>query len=169
MIPRAFITEWRAGTPWISDAQVEQDLVIERTLHAIFSDPRLAACLAFRGGTALYKVALNARVRYSEDIDLVQRKPEPVGPILDRIRDVLPFFPSTPSHSLRSHEARMVFRYHSETEPTSLMRLKMENLRSKATDQGFRSDLDGLLVPAQTYDLDAALETVQRCLLSLLL
>jgi len=30
MIPRAFITEWRAQAPWGQDAWVEQDLVISR-------------------------------------------------------------------------------------------------------------------------------------------
>lgn len=28
MIPRDYITEWRAQAPWIQDLQVEQDLVI---------------------------------------------------------------------------------------------------------------------------------------------
>ncbi len=27
MIPRNFIIEWRQYAPWISDAQVEQDLI----------------------------------------------------------------------------------------------------------------------------------------------
>ncbi len=28
MIPRDYITEWRAHAPWVQDIQVEQDLVI---------------------------------------------------------------------------------------------------------------------------------------------
>ena len=55
MIPRDYITEWRAVVPWVEDVQVEQDLVISRALVEIFSHPHLAKELAFRGGTALHK------------------------------------------------------------------------------------------------------------------
>lgn len=54
MIPRDYITEWRARAPWIEDFQIEQDLVISRALVEIFSELSLAEALAFRGGTALY-------------------------------------------------------------------------------------------------------------------
>ena len=42
MIPRDYITEWRAEAPWVQDSQVEQDLVISRALVEIFSHPLLA-------------------------------------------------------------------------------------------------------------------------------
>ena len=32
MIPRRYIEEWKAFAPWPNDAQVEQDLIIERAL-----------------------------------------------------------------------------------------------------------------------------------------
>ena len=60
MIPRDYITEWRAHAPWVQDFQVEQDLVISRALVEIFSHPHLRDALAFRGGTALYKLHLKA-------------------------------------------------------------------------------------------------------------
>ena len=78
MIPRDYITEWRARAPWIDEFQIEQDLVISRALVVIFSEPSLAEALAFRGGTALYKLYLTPPARYSEDIDLVQVAPGPV-------------------------------------------------------------------------------------------
>ena len=34
MIPRDYITEWRARAPWVQDAQVEQDLVVAGALVA---------------------------------------------------------------------------------------------------------------------------------------
>ena len=71
LIPRDYITEWRAQAPWVQDIQVEQDLVICRALVATFSHPLLAEALAFRGGTALYKLYFRPAARYSEDIDLV--------------------------------------------------------------------------------------------------
>ena len=73
MIPRDHILEWRAQAPWPQDSQVEQDLVISRALVAIFSNDILHDALAFRGGTALYKLHLPA-ARYSEDIDLVANR-----------------------------------------------------------------------------------------------
>src|SRR5207302_8718052 len=88
VIPRDYISEWRAVAPWVQDYQVEQDLVISRALVEIFSHPQLRDALAFRGGTALYKLHLPA-ARYSEDIDLVQTKAEPAGPMMDALREIL--------------------------------------------------------------------------------
>lgn len=79
MIPRDYITEWRAVVPWVEDAQVEQDLVISRALVEIFSHPHLGKELAFRGGTALHKLHSKRPARYSEDIDLVQVNAGPIG------------------------------------------------------------------------------------------
>ena len=75
MIPRDYITAWRAHAPWVRDFQVEQDLVISRTPVEVFFHPVLVEGLAFRGGTAPYKLYLNPPARYSEDIDLVQTVP----------------------------------------------------------------------------------------------
>ena len=52
------------------DQQIEQDLVICRSLIEIFKDPYLLKHLAFRGGTAIHKFYLTSHARYSEDIDL---------------------------------------------------------------------------------------------------
>jgi hypothetical protein len=51
MIPRDYITAWRAKVPWVEDSQVEQDLIISRALVEMFSERELASSLAFRGGT----------------------------------------------------------------------------------------------------------------------
>ena len=85
MIPVAFITEWRSRAPWPEDAQVEQDLLLSRVLVEIFSDDALGAALAFRGGTALNKLHLDKPSRYSEDIDLVQLGPGPIGDIINTL------------------------------------------------------------------------------------
>ena len=84
MIPRADIIEWRAsGHSWKTDAQVEQDLIISRMLVELFSSSLIAEKLIFRGGTALHKLCFPQPLRYSEDIDLVQSTPGPIGPIFD--------------------------------------------------------------------------------------
>ena len=73
----------------MQDFQVEQDLVICRSLVEIFSHPLLHDALAFRGGTALYKLHIKPLARYSEDIDLVQTKAEPAGPMMQALRGIL--------------------------------------------------------------------------------
>lgn len=54
--------------------QVEQELIICRALVDMYSHQPLAESLVFRGGTALFKLHLSP-ARYSEDIDLVQKRP----------------------------------------------------------------------------------------------
>ncbi len=93
MIPQAFITEWSNTTPWQTNEQVEQDLVICRALVEIFSDKWLAQSLAFRGGTALHKLYLNPQPRYSEDIDLVQIRAEPIKETVRRLQQSLVLLP----------------------------------------------------------------------------
>src|SRR5659263_571477 len=112
MIPQAYITEWSNNVPWQTNEQVEQDLVICRALIAIFSDEFLAASLAFRGGTALHKLYLHPQPRYSEDIDLVQIRPEPIKETIQRLQERLRFIdgssvaiPVSYTH-LRAHETR---------------------------------------------------------------
>ena len=74
MIPAAYIREWRNLVPWQETDMIEQDLVICRAIVEIFNDSYLAENMAFRGGTAIHKLFMNPQPRYSEDIDLVQKK-----------------------------------------------------------------------------------------------
>lgn len=97
MIPRASITGWRAQAPWISDEQVEQDLILSRILIDLFSNPILSKNLAFRGGTALHKLFFNPPGRYSEDIDLVRMGVGPIGEIINAIRNKLDIWLGTPT------------------------------------------------------------------------
>ena len=101
MIPRDYINEWRDRAPWRLDAQVEQDLVISRALVEMYSVPDIAKRIAFRGGTALYKLYVQPPARYSEDIDLVQIQPEPIGETLDLVRVALDPWLGTPQRKLK--------------------------------------------------------------------
>lgn len=125
MIPRAFIIAWKQTAPWISEAQVEQDLVISRSLVEIFSDDLLAENLAFRGGTALHKLYFAPAPRYSEDIDLVQIRPEPIGSVIDRLRECLPFL-EEPKIRQKDRNTTLIFRFETEVEPVIHMRVKVE-------------------------------------------
>ena len=89
MIPRDYITEWRKKAPWIENFQVEQDLIISRALVDLFSHPLIRSALAFRGGTALYKLHIRPPSRYSEDIDLVQVTAEPAVRTMEVGRRIL--------------------------------------------------------------------------------
>ena len=91
MIPKPYIAKWKDHAPWHSFAQIEQDLVISRVLVEIFKDDFLSEQLAFRGGTALHKLYLHPASRYSEDIDLVQISEGTIGPVLERLDEVIKF------------------------------------------------------------------------------
>jgi len=125
MIPRPDIAKWQQHAPWKDFAQVEQDLIISRALVEIFSDTFLRENLAFRGGTALHKLYLNPASRYSEDIDLVQIKPGPIKPIMQRIGEVITFFEEPRRTQVRGHGAKALYRFTSEYEEIRL-RLKLE-------------------------------------------
>jgi predicted nucleotidyltransferase component of viral defense system len=138
VIPRDYITEWRAQAPWIGDAQVEQDLIISRALVEIFSHPALNETLAFRGGTALYKFYLKPPARYSEDIDLVQMRAEPAGPMMDALRSVLDPWLGKPQWKQTQGRVTFLYRFYSEDMPPLLLKLKVEtNSREHFAVHGF--------------------------------
>jgi len=126
MIPKADIVAWRQVAPWVSDAQVEQDLIISRALVVIFQDTLIAEQLAFRGGTALHKLYFNPMRRYSEDIDLVQIEAGPIGRILDALQDVLNEFLGEPRRIQKQRSVTLIYRMDSEGPPFVPLRLKTE-------------------------------------------
>lgn len=132
MIPADFIVQWRAHARWSTDEQIEQDLVLSRALAAIFGDAELAAAVALRVGTALHKLHLAPARRYSEDIDLVQLRPEPIGPTIDRLRRQLDSWLGVPGRQ-QGEGVRLVYRFDSELPPVVRLRLKVEtNTREHA-------------------------------------
>ena len=125
MIPPDFIVEWRRRAPWAGDEQVEQDLVLSRALVDIFGDPQLARELALRGGTAFHKLYLAPARRYSDDLDLVQMKAGPFGPVLSRLRERLDPWLGRPKRE-RGQGVRLIYRFDSEIPPIVRLRLKIE-------------------------------------------
>ena len=137
MIAKDYITAWRAHVPWVSDHQVEQDLVISRALAQVFSVAEIGRRLAFRGGTALYKLYLRPATRYSEDIDLVQVAPEPIGDTLNGIRSVLDRWLGIPRRDLKEGRVSLVYRFSSEDQPPKALRLRLEiNSREHFAEHG---------------------------------
>lgn len=125
MIQSAFITEWRNKAPWPQSVQIEQDLIISRALVEIYRNPA-AQSVAFRGGTALYKLHLAPPARYSEDIDLVQVDAGPIGGVLDVIRGALDGWLGKPKHTRNEGRVTMVYRVPAEDDAGTPIRLKVE-------------------------------------------
>lgn len=150
---------------------MEQDLVICRTLVAIFREQRLATRFAFRGGTALYKLHLPGS-RYSEDIDLVQTVAELIGPSISALRGALDGWLGEPRRSVSEGRVTLVYRFRSEDEPSIPLRLKVEiNTREHASLYGVEARHFEVQSPwftgatdVPTYPLDELMGTKLRAL-----
>jgi predicted nucleotidyltransferase component of viral defense system len=88
VIPARHIRAWSRVAPWLTEEQIEQDLVLSRLIVEIANHPVLGEELVFRGGTCLHKVVLPEPLRYSEDLDYVRATHGPIGPLLDAIREI---------------------------------------------------------------------------------
>jgi predicted nucleotidyltransferase component of viral defense system len=171
MIPQPAIKKWQESFPWQKDYQIEQDLVICRSVCALFNDEFLSNHLAFRGGTAFNKLYLHPQPRYSEDIDLVQIKAEPISETMNKIREVLSFL-GEPKVKQKAHNNTLIFRFSSEIPPIIPMRLKVEiNTREhfnvlglKQHDFSVNSQWFSGSCKATTYHLEELLGTKLRAL-----
>lgn len=171
MIPELAITQWRSVAPWTEATQVEQDLIICRALVAIFNDDFLKERLAFRGGTALHKLFLSPQPRYSEDIDLVQIKSEPIKQTMDKLREVLSFL-GEPKFKQKRNNNTLIFRLESSIPPILPIKLKVEiNCREHFNILGLQEvdfSMENLWFSGKckikTYKLDELIGTKVRAL-----
>ncbi|MCK4422985.1 MAG: nucleotidyl transferase AbiEii/AbiGii toxin family protein [Candidatus Omnitrophica bacterium] len=142
MIPRAIITEWRHQAPWKTNEQVEQDLLICRIIIELYSNDAFASNYVFRGGTALHKLYLLPQARYSEDIDLVQINPEPIGKAIDYIRKTLEPIMGQPKIKQKQRNNTIIFSTISEIPPQTPIKLKIEiNCREHLTSFTFHKEI----------------------------
>lgn len=124
--------------PWPDFRQVEQDLIICRALCDLFNMPALQGRIAFRGGTAINKLLFPQPLRYSEDIDLVQTRPEPIGATVDAIRDTLSWLGKC-KREQAGHSMHLSFRFAPEVDTQSTLKLKVEiNTREHESLFGIR-------------------------------
>lgn len=132
MIPLAFIQAWSQQAPWPDLRQVEQDLIISRALCDLFASPALKDKIAFRGGTAINKLLFRQPLRYSEDIDLVQTKAEPIGETVDAVREALAWL-GKPKRQQAQHSMHLIYRFSPEVDADQVLNLKVEiNTREHA-------------------------------------
>lgn len=170
MIPQLYITEWAQHVPWQHRWQVEQDLIISKALHDIYSHPNLCETLAFRGGTALNKLFLKPALRYSEDIDLVQVKSAPIGNILKELRSVLDVWLGEPKRDSSRNLVTLTYRFTSDD--NFRLKLKVEiNSREHFTELGWQEMLFSTdsswhtgTVAIKTYKLEEMMGTKLRAL-----
>lgn len=151
---------------------MEQDLVISRALVELFSSNDIAQSLAFRGGTALYKLHFQPAARYSEDIDLVQTDHGGIGPSLDAIHAALDGWLGRPQWKQSEGRVTLNYRFDSEDFPPVRLKLKVEiNSREHFTAYGLKNHhfevssrwFSGAAY-LRTYDLDELLGTKLRAL-----
>ena len=138
MIPTAFLQAWSAKAPWPDLRQVEQDLIISRALCDLFNAPALKGKIGFRGGTAIHKLLFKQPLRYSEDIDLVQMKAEPIGATIDAVREALSWLGRC-NRAQAGHSMHLVFKFTPEVDAQVTLKLKVEiNTREHASLFGIK-------------------------------
>ena len=126
MIPQAYITEWQNQAPWQSDDQIEQDLIISRIIVELYRDDYLKNELLFRGGTALTKLFLDEPLRYSEDLDFVQKEGGPIKPIVETIQRLLDPWLGKSQTDSRRDAFRILYNFNPESNVQIRKRVKIE-------------------------------------------
>lgn len=172
MIPKYQIYQWREYAPWRYEFQIEQDLVISRALVEFYQLPVIQEALAFRGGTALNKLFICPAARYSEDLDFVQIKDEPIGETLSHIRSVLDPWLGQARWDQKERSARLIYRFQSEDQPSRPLRLKIEiNTVEPFSLYGFKfcdfsvnSEWFSGKATIRTYELEELMATKLRAL-----
>lgn len=172
MISQATILEWQNIAPWQVDEQIEQDLIISRILTEIYQSDFLRDRLLFRGGTALHKLYFPEPLRYSEDLDFVQIRSEPAGPIADEIRKIVEPWLGKAQTDARRDSFKMYFRFTPASGQIPETRIKLEwNTREHFTLYGIQNIHFGVDTnwykgdcSIQTYALDELAGTKLRAL-----
>ncbi len=135
MILKTHIAEWSKFVPWQQSYQIEQDLILSKALVDIYTSDKLSSKIAFRGGTALNKLYFNPSSRYSEDLDFVQISAEPIGGVVDLLKERLSWL-GTPQRKFS--EGRVTLTYKVLAEDGTPIKIKIEiNSREHFTVLGF--------------------------------
>lgn len=174
MIFEDAIIAWRDMAPWQNDAQVEQDLILSGLIYEIYSHPTLKDQIIFRGGTCLNKLFWDNPTRYSEDLDFVQIKSGPIGPIIDSINAVAKsIFDKNPvKKEVTKRSLKLFYGFTPEIPPGKPLKIKIEvNLREHFSVEGvkemdFRLDSPWKtgVTKVRTFSLNELLATKIRAL-----
>jgi predicted nucleotidyltransferase component of viral defense system len=100
--------------------------VLSRALCELYQDSFLSKNLVFRGGTALHKLFFERAGRFSEDLDFVQAKAEPIGEVVDAIHLKLDPWLGKPSWKQGQGRFTLSYRFQTEIEPVVKRKVKIE-------------------------------------------
>ncbi len=172
MLPEDYIISWKKEAPWRLDSQVEQDLILSRLLVELFSNEIISKRLIFRGGTALYKLYYKKSVRYSEDIDFVQKEAGPIGEVMGQIRKICNPILGEPNWKQTKNRVTFYYKSRSEIPPAVPLKFKIEiNTREHFTvfgDNRKKFSVDSRWFRGEstivTYSLEELLGTKMRAL-----
>jgi hypothetical protein len=96
---------------------------LERGRHVRMAE----LCLSHaQRSSLLYKLHMRPPARYSEDIDLVQVRAEPIGATLTALRGILDPWLGSPQRNQNEGRVTLNYRFESEDAPPLRLRLKME-------------------------------------------
>ncbi len=140
MISNSHLIEWqRTVAPWSSSEQVEHDIVLSRAICELYQNPVISEKMAFRGGTALYKLFLNDKARFSEDLDFVQIDSSPIGDLVQAIHDSLDSWLGKPRWKQNQGRFTLYYSFLTEVEPIVKRKVKIEiNTREHFTTDGHK-------------------------------
>ena len=170
MIPENFIEQWQNSVKWRTLSQIEHDLVISRTLVDLYNDPYLKEALVFRGGTALNKLFLKPPARYSEDIDFVQKRPEPIGKTIDSIKVLLRPWLGNPKWKITERGAKLIYTYESINKVPNKLKIEINTtehfqvLPLRVENFDLQSHWFNGCTTIITYEIDELMATKLRAL-----
>lgn len=170
MIPENFIEHWRNSVKWQTLAQIEQDLVISRALVDLYNEPYIRDALVFRGGTALNKLFIKPPARYSEDIDFVQKRPEPIGKTIDTIRVLLKPWLGEPKWKITERSAKLIYKYEAINKLPTKLKIEINTtehfqvLPTKKETFRVESEWFNGFADVITYEIDELMATKLRAL-----
>jgi predicted nucleotidyltransferase component of viral defense system len=170
MIPEIFIEQWRRTVKWQKLEQIEQDLIICRALIDLYNDPYIKEALVFRGGTALNKLFIQPPARYSEDIDFVQKKHDPIGKTIDAIRGLLKPWLGDPKWKITERSAKLIYKYESINKMLTKLKIEINTtehfqvLPLKTLPFVVESDWFSGATNIITYEIDELIATKLRAL-----
>jgi predicted nucleotidyltransferase component of viral defense system len=170
MIPEIFVEDWRKTAKWQRGEQIEQDLIISRALVDLYNDPHIKEALVFRGGTALNKLFIKPPARYSEDIDFVQKNPDPIGKTIEAIRELLKPWLGDPKWKITERGAKLIYKYEAINKMSAKLKIEINTtehfqvLPLKTVPFAMESDWFNGAADIITYEMDELMATKLRAL-----
>jgi predicted nucleotidyltransferase component of viral defense system len=143
---------------------------ISRALVDLYSKHEIKNSLASRGGTALSKLFFSPSMRYSEDLDFVQIRSEPIGETLSHIRSVLDPWLGQANWTQKQWSAKLFYRFISADNIPLRFKIEINTVESFSI-MGFKNHPYSIKSPWYsgdtgicTYEIEEIMATKLRAL-----